>query len=143
MSREKTFEYLIDFLPMIHKLMHKAISKGGQSKYTPHQMRLLYNVDSEGCKPMKHYSKKLLISKPNMSSLVSKMVDNELIEREEDDSDRRIIKIKISDKGAIALEEHRHDIKEKVLNKLSVLNDEDIEALNKSFKTIQKIMEKV
>ncbi len=139
MNREKTFEYLIDFLP----LLHKSVFKGAHSKHTPHQMRLLYNVNREGEQPMKYYGKKLFISKPNMSSLVNRMIDDDLLERSFDEDDRRVIKIQISKKGISTLEEQMKNHKKRVLQKLEVLSDEDIDEMNECFEKIKVIMKKV
>lgn len=136
---KKLVAYFMDYMPM----MHKKIFKGIKRDYTRHQMHLLYEVKRNGAKPMRFYGEKLLISKPNMSSLVGRLVDDELLERVHDENDRRKVMIKITDDGFNVLEKHGEEIRNNVKERLSVLSREEQDELVESFETIERILEKI
>lgn len=92
---------------------------------------------------MSEIGRKVYISRPNMTSLIDKLVDEGLAERAQDENDRRVIKIAITKKGEESLwkwsEKHHSKMKEK----LSVLSDEDLENLYESLENIKAILNKL
>ena len=141
MDRDKLFDYIMDFMPLLHKKIFSGIMSA--EEYTRHQIRLLHVINHDNGQPMKYYGEKLMISKPNMSSLVSKMIDENLLKRVSDENDRRIIKISITDNGKQILNNYRDILKNNVFKKISALNDEEIQKLNRNFKEIKEIFDKL
>ena len=143
MEREKTIMYLMDYLPRLHRKLFKNSMKMDSQNFTRHQFMLLYTLDHFGEKPMKFFGEKLTISKPNLSTLVDKMVEEKLIERVSDEIDRRRVKIRISNNGKNVLKEHGDVLKKHLFKRVSVLSDSDIKSINESFDNIQTILEKI
>jgi DNA-binding MarR family transcriptional regulator len=84
----------------------------------------------------------LLISKPRMTVLVDKLTAEDLIEREPDKKDRRIIRIRLTEKGKAFTETHRQNLKEGVMDRFHNLSDDEMEEFLSAMQTMQKIMAK-
>ena len=139
-DRNKTIEYLIKYMPLFHKIFFQKIC----SNEPPRQhLQLLIYIKKDNGKPMHYYSQKLLISKPNMTTLADKSISEGLLERQTDENDRRIINLMITPKGEKFLEFHKRNLKKSITKRLEVLEDEDIQKLNDSFEEIQKIFKKL
>lgn len=140
MERERLIHYIFNFMPLLHKKLFKKFHGFEISKQ---QMHLLFAINNNNGNPMKYYGEKLMISKPNLSTVVNKLIQEELIERKNDVSDRRVINLYITDKGKDFLITHRKAAKKNMLKKLGVLTDEDVKKLNHHFKEIESIFSKL
>lgn len=140
MDRDKLLEYILGLMPLLNKKLFKDFQKIGISRQ---QMRLVFTIKNENGRPMKYYCEKLLISKPNLTTISNKLIEKGLLERRIDKTDRRIINLLITDKGEEFLVECKKKIKEFMLNKIEVLSDKDIKTLNKNFEQMEAIFSKL
>lgn len=140
MNRDKLLDYILSFMPLLHK---KLFKEHHGYKMSRHQMGILFSIKKENGKPMKHYCEKLMISKPNLSTVVNKLIEEDLLERKTDKKDRRIINLYITDAGEKLLTTQMDIVKKDMLNKLEVLSDDDIEKLIKNFEEMKSIFSKL
>ena len=85
---------------------------------------------------MKDVADFLGVSPPSATSLVNTLAKSELIYREADETDRRIVRIVISKKGKKFLEAHKKKMAEKMRANISRLSTEEQQQL-------KKILEKI
>ncbi len=64
-----------------------------------HKMQLLGLIREANGMPMKYYGETLYISKPNLTKMINRLIECGFVERKNDEEDRRIIKIFMTDKG--------------------------------------------
>lgn len=140
MNREALMDDIFDFVPLIHKKIFREIQG---YDITKHQIRFMLKVLKENGKPMKHYCDCLMISKPNLTTLTNKLIEDGLLERKTDEKDRRVINIYITNKGEEYLNAIRKKVKKDMLTRFSVLSDEEINKLDRSFKEIKGILNKL
>ncbi|MFD3156960.1 MarR family winged helix-turn-helix transcriptional regulator [Haloimpatiens sp. FM7330] len=140
MDREKVLEYIFNLMPMLNKKLFKDFHRFEMPRQ---QMELLFTIKKENGKPMKYYCKKLMISKPNLTTTSNKLIKEGLLERKTDEEDRRIINLFITDKGKEFLSVYREKIKKHMLEQIEVLSDEDIKILNKNFEQMKSIFSKL
>lgn len=140
MNRDKLLDYILNFMPLLHKKMFR---KNHGYKMSKHQMGILFRIKNENGKPMKYYCEKLMISKPNLTTVVNKLIEEGLLERKTDENDRRIINLYITDAGEKFIETQMDIVKKDMLKKLEVLNDEDIDKLIKNFEEMKSIFSKL
>lgn len=140
MDRDILIDYILNFMPLIHK---KIIKRSHGCKMSRQQMWLLFTIKNHNGKPMKYYCEKLMISKPNLTTVSNKLIEEGLLERKTDNNDRRIINLYITEKGIEFLDEHMKTVKEDMSKRLEVLNDEDVKTLNKNFQEIKSIFSKL
>ena len=85
----------------------------------------------------------LYISKPNVTTLIDKLIEKGFTERLHDKQDRRIIKIKVTKKGLAFIEKSKKEFSVQVKKKLLTLSEEELNKLIVSFQTIKEIMSKI
>ncbi|MEW6184959.1 MAG: MarR family transcriptional regulator [Thermodesulfobacteriota bacterium] len=107
---------------------------------TYHILRIL---ERKGPMPVSAIGKQLIIAKQNMTTLVDKLMKEGLVERKLDVKDRRVVNVLITKKGVKFLQESMAGLKKIVSLNLSGLGAEEIEELNKAFKTIRTIAHKL
>lgn len=139
-DRNQTIEYLLSYMPLFHKKIFRQVYF---NKPPRQHLQLLLHIKKDSGKPMRHYGQKLLISKPNMTTLADKLIKEGLLKRETDEKDRRIINLMITPKGEKFLEFHKSNLKKLIIKRLEVLKDKDMQKLNDSFKEIQIIFSKL
>ena len=85
---------------------------------------------------MKELADYLGITPPSATSLINKLVKDELVYRQADKIDRRIVRIVISKKGQLFLETHKKMMAEKMRSNLSRLSASEQQELEKILKKI-------
>ena len=88
-------------------------------------------------------AKRLLISKAYTTALTNKLVKDELIKRQYDKEDRRVIKIVLTSKGKTVLKERLEDNINNYKKRLSNIPEDDLDTLSKSLENIEKILSKI
>ena len=87
-------------------------------------------------------AKELCISKPNMTPVIDKLVEDGFVIRDYDPTDRRVILIQSTDKALDFLKEGKEYIKEDICDKVSTLNNNDIVILSTSLDNLMSIINK-
>ena len=86
---------------------------------------------------------KLQIAKAQMTHLIDKLVDLELVERSFGEADRRTINITLTDKGRSFLEKHEEIIFNAVGEYISDLKESELETLSTSLRNLRDILLKL
>lgn len=106
------------------------------------QTRVLEGLGTGGLKPSE-ISKMYSISKPNVTTLVNKLIDRGYAERLPDDKDRRAIRIIITDKGKRLIIKKRKIVKEFFINAWKKLNPDEINDICKSMESFRYLLTKL
>ena len=83
------------------------------------------------------------ISKPNMTVIIDKMIEEKKVSRIYDETDRRIVRVEITSKGEKSMEELREKIKNQIEESLSCIPSKDIDSFHESVKNIKDILSRV
>lgn len=140
MDRDTLIDNLFMAFPIVHKKILKNVSFADCTKQ---QMGLLFSIKKHDNMPMSFYSEKLAIPRSNLTVIADKLFADGLIERHADANDRRVISLKITDKGNKYIERFIESSKKEIYNKLDGLSEEDILLLNESISNILNILSKV
>ena len=110
---------------------------------TPHShLKVLFYLIHHGPTSISNMAKELYISKPNMTPILDKLVDDGLVNRYYDPNDRRVIIIESTPKACNFLKAGEEHIKSLMKEKLSNLDDSDLNNLSTSLETIISIVRK-
>jgi DNA-binding MarR family transcriptional regulator len=140
MNKEK----LVENIMTSGFLMYKRLSNGINAPGIPrHQFELLYSISFENGKPMKYYCDKLMISKPNLSVMADKLIEEGYAERAFDPDDRRIIILRVTSKGQEFLNKQVKRIKEEMTKGFDSLSEEDAQRLNEIIDEMRDIFNKL
>ena len=144
---EEKLNKMVDNLYVLFPLFRKKLFKHKRNLKNGHMPRSYYQVlgilKKRGELPMSEIGRRVHISKSNMTSLIDKLVEEELVERLPDKNDRRVINIVITNKGKGLLINWRKYSNNEIRKNLSVLSDEDLEKFFDSVENIKDILNKI
>ena len=134
---ESRIDHIISLIVSTKRMLHeqKEPHKGKNCSFL-HLISLGYIQQSKPL--MKEVAGFLGITPPSATSLMNNLAKSELIYREADKDDRRIVRIIISKKGEKFLEAHKSVMAEKMRTNLSRLSVEEQKQLEKILEKISK-----
>ncbi len=124
------------------KLFRTALAQTGEDISLPH-FEIMKTLEGAGTLHIAEIGERLQIPKPQMTHLIDRLVSLELVERQTDAVDRRIINIALTDKGRAVIEERDRIVKGIFKEKLSCLNDEELQELSVSLRKLSDILSKL
>lgn len=86
---------------------------------------------------------RLEIAKAQMTHLIDKLVELNLVEREADTTDRRTLNIDLTPDGRVLLEEHETCLMNAVRDTMSSLTPEELETLSTSLRNLRDTLFKL
>ena len=142
-SSEK-MDQMLDDIYSIVPLLHRTLRADSQS-HNPMSsdfkaMRILMR---HGPQPMSKIGLWLGISKPNMTSVIDRLISEGWVERRQDLKDRRIIEVSLTTRGNNYMEDLWKEAKESARTKLSKLTEEERTTLYASLESIRVILSKL
>lgn len=145
---DEEFEKMVDNILIYYPLFYRKIKtsiKHSKSKYskTEGYYQILGILVTSGSLPTSEIGKMLYISKPNMTPLIDKLVDDNMVKRVRSDKDRRIVYIEITEEGESFLWDARKVVEENIRENLLNLNDNDLKILNESLENIKRLVMKI
>ena len=143
---DKKLESIVDDLHFSFHLLSRRIAREenarSMKRFDPSRF-VLAAVMKHGPIRMSEIGKRMDISKPYMTALVDKLIQEGLVERIPDVRDRRVINVAITRAGRDALKEFRRNARKVIMENLSSLTSDDISELYVSLKTIRRITSKL
>jgi len=136
---DNVVENLFRALPVIHRRLLKIDLEGLGEDISRHHVMIMRMLDRRGTLHVSEIGKSLLISNPQMTHSIDRLIGLGLVERQPDTTDRRVINVTLTGKGKTVLEECNRLIKDNVETQLSCLDDEKLEALSLSLESLGEI----
>jgi len=138
---------LLSMPPLIFRIIRKKLINATLADFNvdikfPH-FEIMMVLKEEGTLHPAEIGEKLLIAKAQMTHLIDKLVDLDLVEREMDPTDRRTLNIALTEKGKNFLEIHENNIINAVREYISCLEDEEIVNLSRSLITLRDTLLKL
>ena len=109
----------------------------------PLHFEVLRLLDKEGKLHITEIGEKLHIAKAQMTHLIDKLADLNMIERRTDITDRRTINITLTGSGRTFLEEHQNRLVSTAVDTMSSLTDEELEDLANTLKRLRDMLSKL
>lgn len=134
---------LFDLLFLLNRKVfnHSEFIKG--LPLAPSHVKVIFHLMNSESLSVSQIAQKLNISKPNMTPIIDKLIHDGYVNRFEDPNDRRVLRIKVTEKSKILFREQRHIVKSKLQEKISHLSSDDLDALNTSINVISDIVSKL
>lgn len=125
-----------------HKLLNPSeVFKGDQ--LPPSHIKVIFYLSAKKCISVSDVAKKLDISKPNMTPIIDKLISEGFVSRYTDPNDRRKIQIELTEKAHLFLNDKKSEIKENLITKISLLEDDDLNKLSLSIKNMTDVISKL
>ena len=110
---------------------------------TPHHFEIMRLLEEEEKLHVTEIGERLQIAKAQMTQLIDKLVNLNLVERKPDTADRRTLNITLTGNGRRIMEEHKNSILSAVRETMSRLTDEDLRDLSDSLRKLRSILLKL
>jgi DNA-binding MarR family transcriptional regulator len=139
---DQAVENLFVTMPMFFKtILHNPEALGHDPMSS--EFRLIAVVSRHGSMPISRVANFLNVSKPNMTKLVDKLIDEGKIRRISDLNDRRVTRIEITNLGVAYMESCMDSAKQYAKMKLSALSLEELDTLYNALDNLMKILTKM
>jgi len=132
-----TIDKIIENLISIHPLLSKNLNKSVRSKtnLNPGSLYILGILSKTEMLSMSEIGCKLSIPKPHVTAQIDKLIAEDMVERVFDPKDRRIINIKLTEKGISDFQQIKKEISQEMRQNISKLSDEKmLELLDSTLK---------
>ena len=144
---EKVALDLISLPPLFFRVTRRKLIKIVLSdipvEITPLHFEIMRLLKEEGVLHAAEIGKKLQIARAQMTQLIDKLVDLDMVEREVGTADRRTMNIKLTGNGKMVLEERRNYMMSAVRETVSDLTDKDLTDLMDSLGKLRTILSKL
>lgn len=136
--------FAVAILPLLHKKIFKGIPLDKMSlQMTPSNMDVLFMLSEVREATISELCHHLNISRPNMTPIIDKLVQYQLVERQTSEEDRRVTKIKITAYGDQFFNEACKIIRNHIKSAFASLDNDDLTALKECFVTLKTILIKI
>jgi DNA-binding MarR family transcriptional regulator len=140
-----SIETVIENLISIHPLLTKSFSKSIRlkSNLNPGSLYVLGALSKHEVLSMSEIGCKLSMPKPHVTGLVDKLIAENLVERLNDPNDRRIVNIKITQKGIDDFKSIKKEITLEFRKKLELLDENRLIILSEATEQVKEILNSV
>lgn len=109
----------------------------------PSHVKVIFYLMHNGPSTMSDIADKLCISRPNLTPIIDKLIQEEIVMRKENPNDRRMIFIERTEKACELFEEHKCLMKAHLAARISNLSQEDLDQLQQCIDLVIPILSKI
>ncbi|MGB5925959.1 MAG: MarR family transcriptional regulator [Dehalococcoidia bacterium] len=144
---EKIATDLLSIPPLIFREIRRKLIKTTLADIdvdiTPLHFEIIRLLEKEGKLHVAEIGEKLHIAKAQMTHLIDRLADLNMVERKTDIADRRTINIILTGQGRAFLEEHKNRLVGTAMETMSSLTDEELEDLANTLKKLRDMLSKL
>jgi DNA-binding MarR family transcriptional regulator len=145
---EKASTNFLSIPPIIHRTLRQKIVKTTsgdvfEKLITSIHSEIIWMLDEEGPQSIGYIGDQLMIAKAQMTQLIEKLVELDIVERRAVKGDRRKIEIALTDTGKKFIKKHKKDVDKWFLDAMSHLSDKDLRSLTDALGTVKDILAKL
>lgn len=144
---ERTAADLLSVPPLIFRGVRRKLLKTALGSInmdiSPLHFEIMRLVKEDGTLHITEIGERLQVARAQMTHLIDKLVDMEMVERQADSKDRRVTNIVLTDKGSAFLEKHGGNIRKATKEILSGLTDEELAELSASLEKLRDILSRL
>lgn len=143
MPKQDAADQFVKLVPLIRRKLLRRSDFPQIPNLNFSHFHLLMLIEDEGAVTNGRISETLSIAPPNVTPLITKLVDEGYITRVPDERDRRVVWNELTDKGEQILLERRDGFRQMFEERLSFLDEDETARLFESLKTLTEIVEKM
>lgn len=135
-----------DLVNMLLELHKKTFNKDQFIKgacMPPSHVKVIFSLSHSGPVSLSHLANTIGVSKPNMTPIIDKLIQDGFINRYEDSNDRRILRVELTPKANELLKCQTQKFKDMLAIKLSFLPTDDLNSLEGLLEKITPILSKL
>jgi DNA-binding MarR family transcriptional regulator len=135
---------LLSIPPLIFRMLRRKLIKNTLAGIEPDinlsHFEIMRVLQEEGTLHVAEIGDKLLIAKAQMTHLIDRLVELDLVARQMCAADRRTLNIALTERGRKLMEEHEGNVVKAVREYLASLTDADMETLSESLRNLRDIL---
>lgn len=142
--QQRIAEELASIPPLVFRIIRSKVIKTALSDFkagmTPLHyeiIRLLEDEDSLHCSEI---GRRLHIAKAQMTGLIDKLVSNGMVERSTDDTDRRMIRVRLTANGKAFLKDQKMSVTNAISMAMMGLSEKELTELSVSINKIRDFL---
>lgn len=142
MLKEELITELTHFMVEFESKVARPAELCAKSTVSGVQLQLLLVLHHYGALKMSDLAGHKKISKPQLTAAVNNLVKQELVERIPDENDRRIIRIRCSEKGSAYLQSLHSQMLSYLSKSVNTLTEREQQELRAALQTARKLIHK-
>ena len=137
---DRIMENMTQFMTVLHKklLRMDRDSIGIKGNLTRLHFAIM-GILGEGSLPVSELARTLMVTKPQMTHLVDQLVKLNIVDRQPDIRDRRVINLVLTENGLKLRDEMQQIVRETIRQKLAGLSRKDIASIADAMETLRTI----
>ena len=143
----RTADDLLSVPPLIFRGVRRKLLKTALDSInidvSPLHFEIMRLLKEHGTLRITEIGERLQLARAQMTHLIDKLVELEMVERQADSTDRRVTNIVLADKGRAFLEEHGGNIWKATKEFVSGLTDEELADLSASLERLRDILSRL
>ena len=113
---------------------------GGVLRERRGQFRVLHTLLDHGRMTTQDLATRLEIAPPTVSTMIHALAERDLVTRERDESDQRVVWLELSATGRTAVEEERRRMREVFLRRFEQLGEDDRQRIAAAIPALQRLL---
>lgn len=142
-TREEVANQIQVLLPLIRERLLRPTEAGMRGQLSSLKYFGLTMLQFRGQLTMSELAAVLRISKQQLTALVDDMLKDELVQRQPDASDRRVIRVGITPEGEKILSAVREEGRQKLAQRLEILSSEELQTLSESIYRVSTLVSRM
>lgn len=143
LSDQSIAEDLFHTIPILHDQLVKPFESIFRDELSPMQFYTLIALHRNRCMTMTELACHFGISKQQMTKIINNLVELEIVCRIPDPFDRRLVKIRPTEKAFAYIQKYQEEICRQILCSLHQLDAEDLQDLSFAIRIIHTILPKL
>jgi DNA-binding MarR family transcriptional regulator len=139
---DRILDNMFSIMLVIHKKILRMNLDGDADNLNRLQMAVMGVLRTTSV-TMTELAKTLMMTKPQLTHVVNRLVKLGIVERQPDAMDRRVIHVALTDNGRKTLKDMRQKVKEKIKNRLASLTSEELNQMSTALETLRNIVGKL
>ena len=140
-------EDLFSIMPLIGRSIRRKLLKTALTSFkediAPPHFEIMKLLEETEVLHVAEIGERLQIARPQMTHLIDRLVELNLVERQTNTNDRRMLNIMLTNKGTMILKEHERHIKNATREALSCLTEEELSELSAALRKLRVIFTKL
>ena len=142
-NAEDIVKNLVELLPLFQAKVIKPVLQVSKHSISPLQFHVIKVINEKKSINMTDLANEMMISKPQLTPIIDKLLKKTYLIRENAKEDRRIINISLTPSGKEILKERTEHINKMITQRISTLPTEDQKELNDAIITMINIIAKL
>ena len=143
--KKESIDQIIENLIHIHPLLTKNLNRSIRTKtnLNPGSLFIMGILSKNEILSMSEIGSKLSMPKPHVTAQIDKLIAEDMVERLFDPKDRRIINIKVTEKGKADFQQIKSEISQEMRQNISKLNEEKLTDLFESSLKVRTLLSEI